>query len=360
MSTAALPLLAALLAAAALPLGAGAPPRPPPTLPPLRASSGGATIPGFIYALSNNGSTNELNFLAADLDTFEILPRGGPIADAEAIGQAALVLGSTFFSMLLVRDPADPAKDAVVLAGFDTASGARVASFDTRAWPGAAPAGRGVFIEALFASGAASMLVVGRNLGEQAQLLLDVDAASGAATLRGSVNCSGGGDLTWDPSHELLFETVTDGNDEDSGSLVLVNTSAAAPPGVVGSFALADHFGFSLFDAATDSLLGLSLRAGGPNGYLRELLSLSADARSFANATSHGDLGALYVVLEDGPKALDAATRRAFFMLASGPFAEFEIVAVDVDAVPVKVLETPGLCGFIGYCPQAFAYGPAS
>ena len=322
------------------------------------AAAGG--IPGFIYCLSNNGSTNEWNFLAADLDTFEVMPRGGPIADAESLGQAALVAGGTFFSMLLVRNPSDPAKDAVVLAGIDTASGARVASFDTRQWPGAA--GRGVFIEALFASSAraGALFVVGRNLGQPEQLLLDVDASTGAATLRGTVNCSGG-DLTWDESRELLFETVTDGNDEDSGSMVLVNTSAAASPAdrVVGSFALADHFGFSLFDASTDSIFGLTLETGGPNGYTRNFVQQPAGIPSY-NATSRGDLGALYVVLEDGPKALDAATRRAFFMLASGPFAEFEIVSVDVDARPVKILETPGLCGFIGYCPEAFAYGPAS
>ncbi len=316
----------------------------------------GASLPGFIFALSNNGSTNEYNFIAADLDTFEVAPRGAPIADAEAIGQAAIVLGPTFFSMLLVRDPQDPAKDAVVLAGIDTASGARVASHDTRAWPGAA--GRGVFIEAIFASSkrAGTLFVVGRNLGQPEQLLLDVDAASGAATLRGAVNVSGG-DIAWDESRELLFETVSDGNDEDSGSMFVVSSAAAAPgPVVVASFALEDHFGFSLFDAATDSLLGLSLKAGGPNGYTRDLVALDVASRTF-NATSHGDLGDLYVVLEDGPKALDVSTRRAFFMLASGPFAEFEIVAVDVDSFPAKVLETPGLCGFIGYCPQAFAYG---
>jgi len=318
-----------------------------------------ATIPGFIYALSNNGSTNEWNFLAADLDTFVVEPRGGPIADAEALGQAAVVLGQTFFSMLLVRDPSDPAKDAVVLAGIDTATGARVASFDTRGWPGAT--GRGVFIEALFASAkrAGALFAVGRNLGGTEQLYLDVDAASGAATLRGAVNVSGG-DIAWDEARETLYQTVGDGNDDDSGSMVLVSTAAGAPgPAVVATYALGDHFGFTLFDAATDALLGLTLQAGGPNGYTRSLVALSAGARAY-NATSHGDLGALYVVLEDGPKALDAATRRAFFMLASGPFAEFEIVAVDVDASPVKVLETPGLCGFIGYCPQAFAYGPAS
>ena len=345
--------MARLAAAAALALAAAALSSAP------RRAAAASSIPGFIYALSNNGSTNEWNFIAADLDTFEVAPRGAPIADAEAIGQAAVVVGSNFFSMLLVR-AADPSEDAIVLAAIDTASGARSATHDTRAWPGAA--GRGVFIEAIFASAKrpGSLLVVGRGLGQPEQLLLDVDAASGAATLRGAVNCSGG-DATWDESRELLFETVTDGNDEDSGSMLVVSTAAAAPgPAIVASFALEDHFGFALFDAATDSLLGLSLQAGGPNGYLRNFTSLNAANHAQYNATSRGDLGALYVVLEDGPKALDAATRRAFYMLASGPFAEFEIVALDVDSDPVRILETPGLCGFIGYCPQAWAYGAAT
>lgn len=45
-------------------------------------------------------------------------------------------------------------------------------------------------------------------------------------------------------------------------------------------------------------------------------------------------------------------------MLASGPFAEFEVVAVDVSGPSAKVLERVGLCGFIGYCPESFAWGP--
>ena len=70
----------------------------------------------------------------------------------------------------------------------------------------------------------------------------------------------------------------------------------------------------------------------------------------------------LYVILEDGPKAFDPVTRRAFYMLATGPMSEFDVVALDIDAVPVAVLEAPPLCGFIGYCPDAFAFGrpPAS
>lgn len=47
-------------------------------------------------------------------------------------------------------------------------------------------------------------------------------------------------------------------------------------------------------------------------------------------------------------QAYDPVNRRAFYMLATGPFAEFDVVAVNVDAVPPTLAETPSLCGFIG------------
>ena len=318
-------------------------------------------LSGFIYALSDNGTTNEWNFIAADLLTFEIEPRGGPMANVEAIGQAAVVLDGVFYSMLLQRGDAE----GFVLAGINTSSGERVATFDTRAWPGAT--GRGVLIEALFAQAQrpGQLLAIGRSLGQAAQLLLDVDAATGNATLRGSVNCSGG-DIAYDEARDLLYERVSDGNDDvDSGELVVISAAAAAPgPRVVGTLALGNFFGFPMYDPQTDSLVGLALQTGGPNGYMRNFTTLAlpiTNSSDYAtDATSHGDLGAQYVVLEDGPKAIDPVTRRAFFMLASGPFAEFEIVAVDIDSVPTKVIEAPGICGFIGYCPQAWAFGPSS
>ena len=62
------------------------------------------------------------------------------------------------------------------------------------------------------------------------------------------------------------------------------------------------------------------------------------------------------MLAQGGPKALDAATGTAFYMLANGPFGEFNVVAVDVTTG--KVLETVGLCGFIGYCPEGFAFSP--
>jgi hypothetical protein len=45
-------------------------------------------------------------------------------------------------------------------------------------------------------------------------------------------------------------------------------------------------------------------------------------------------------------------------MLASGPFAEFEVVSVDVSGPRAVVLERVGLCGFIG-CQFAPAPAPA-
>ena len=315
-----------------------------------------AEAPGYIYALSNNGSTNEWNFIVADLLTFEVLPRGDPIIDAEALGQAALVIDTTFYSMLLVRDPTNSSNDKILLTGIETSTGKRVINYDTRAWPNVL--GRGFFIEALFSSNKKPgfIFVVGRSLGQPEQLLIDLDTSSGITTLRGIVNCSGG-DITWNEIDERLYETITDGNDEDSGSLIIISTSTnGSSPSILSTFALEDHFGFSMFDPLSKNLFGLTLQTGGVNGYMRNFTALSTQDKRY-NATSHGDLGELYVVLEDGPKAFDTTTRRAFFMLASGPFAEFEITAIDVDSIPVKILETPGLCGFIGYCPQAFAFG---
>ena len=57
-------------------------------------------------------------------------------------------------------------------------------------------------------------------------------------------------------------------------------------------------------------------------------------------------------------QAFDPVNRRAFYMLATGPFAEFDVVAVNVDAVPPTLAETPSLCGFIGacWCVEPFQY----
>ena len=55
-----------------------------------------------------------------------------------------------------------------------------------------------------------------------------------------------------------------------------------------------------------------------------------------------------------------ANVRSAFYMLATGPLAEFDVVAVNIDANPVVVEEAPPLCGFIGYCPESFVYGSPS
>jgi len=79
---------------------------------------------------------------------------------------------------------------------------------------------------------------------------------------------------------------------------------------------------------------------------------------SSGTAVSSGELGGFFCDLADGPKAFDAAGRRAFYMLSSGEFNEMDIVAVDVDSIPPKVLESPALCGVIFNCPSAFAYSP--
>ena len=347
----------------------------------------GEPLTGMIYALCTNGSTNELNFIAANLLTFEIAPRGGPLGPGrETIGQAAAFDASTgiYWQMLYEFDPRP---DAFVLAGFNVSSGSLTYRWDTKnLYKGGS--GKPLLLEEIFVTtvskGVGQLLVVGRELGQPGQVFLDVASLAGTATLRGVVNVSGA-DMAFDEANNVVYESVSDGNDEDSGSFVIVSLS---PPKVERSFALENHFGFATFDPKTEQVFGLTLQAGGPNGYMRNVTALKPQASGYS-AVSHGDLGDLFVVLEDGPKAFDASTRRAFYMLgklrksnpqyppthppssnpvthfpgpwvhlstASGPFAEFEIVSVDVDEVPVKPIETVGLCGFVGYCPDAFAF----
>ena len=319
------------------------------------AASAGEPLTGMIYALCENGTTNELSFLAANLLTFEITPRGPGLGPGrETIGQAAAFDVSTqlYWQMLYEFSPHP---EAFVLAGFNVFTGELIYRWDTKTLYNSS--GKPILLEEIFVTtaskGVGQLLVVGRELGQPGQVFLDVASLTGTASLRGVVNVSGA-DMAFDEAKDVVYESVSDGNDEDSGSLVIVSLS---PPKVERSFALENHFGFSTFDPKTGQIFGLTLEAGGPNGYFRNVTALKPQANGYS-AVSHGDLSDLFVVLEDGPKAFDASTRRAFYMLASGPFAEVEIVSVDVDENPVKPIETVGLCGFVGYCPDAFAFSP--
>ena len=73
-------------------------------------------------------------------------------------------------------------------------------------------------------------------------------------------------------------------------------------------------------------------------------------------ASSTGSLGAFSVSLEDGPKAFDVSGRRAFYMLATAPLGEMNLVVVDIDNSPPSIIESIGLCGFVANCPESIAF----
>jgi hypothetical protein len=308
---------------------------------------------GHIYALSLNGTTNLANLLIADLDTF-IVRAGPPLPGVRNIGQGAAVSsdGGTFYAFAIVNVAGSG--EGTFLLSLSTATGEVTALTNTSTWPGSN--GTHIFVEDLFAHPDGSLLALARPLGPasppQQQLLLRI--AGGAAALLGSVP-EAGGDAAWDAAGSLLYEVLPGANDEDSGSLATVRTGPGAPRVVGTPLPLQAHFGFPQWSAARGALVGLSLHPGGPNGYTRNVTLLNPRT---GELTDLGGLGEDYVVLEDGPKALSASGATAYFMLASGPFAEFDVVAVDVSGAAASVKESVGLCGFIGYCPEGFAFGP--
>jgi len=309
---------------------------------------------GFIYALSLNGTTNEANLLIADLDTY-ILRAGPPLPGVRTIGQGAAVStdGATFYAFAIVNMAG--AGEGTYLVCLSTASGEVVTFLNTTQWPGSN--GTHLFVEDLFPHPAGGLLVVVRPLGGSGtqQLLLHYQGdPSTPPLLLGGVVASGG-DMSWDSSTNLLYEVLPGATDDDSGSLFTVSTGPGAPKVIGKQIPLTSHFGFPQWSPTRKALVGLSLAPGGPNGYYRNVTLLNPKTGSTVDL---GALGDDYVVLEDGPKAMGAGGDTVYFMLASGPFAEFDIVAVDISGPAAVVKESVGLCGFIGYCPEGFAYGP--
>jgi len=330
---------------------------------PATAAAGALSGLGSIYALASNGTNNQLQVLRADLTTWEVVvsPPLGP--SLIAFGQAAVVVGKTFWTTFMDDD-------GVYIAGFNlTAPFALTASLNASSpmWPACGAAGDSTFFfDDIFPMADGGLLVAGTAAGpgnaQRALCLFAVSDPLGSATVSLIGSLPGGGyeDLAWDPTGQLLYAIVGESDQGDSGTLSVVSLAAPLPSPplplpILANVTLQDHFSFPLFDANTSSLVGLTLVSSQPGGYARNLtlLSCAGLGKGLYEATSHGTVGqGLYVVLEDGPKALDPASRRAFFMLASGPFAEFDVASLSVDGVPPQVLEAPGLCGFIGYCPQ--------
>jgi hypothetical protein len=353
---------------------------------------GGRQIPGMVYGVALNGTTNEQQFLAADLDTFIVDPRGPSLGpDVDVLGSAAAVDAAGVYWTCLyyfgqregaaaavaarraasatraVRGhsaraataaaatyPAFPAAagDELALVGINTTDGAVVRTIPTSSFT---PTGQFLFILGIYpAAAAGSLFVVAKEPKTGVQVFVDVDTASGTATPRGNVTFAAGGDPAWDPATGTLYEIATDGSDDDSGNVTIIDTATGR---VAGAIPLQNFFALPHWDPVTSSLMGLTLSQPSPGTYQRDFTLLFPQAGTY-NTTDHGALGAFYAEY-DGPKAWDPANRRAFFVIATSPMGEMDLVTVDIDAVPAKILESPGICGFIGYCPGGIAYSPS-
>jgi hypothetical protein len=336
-------------------------PRRSVTVPPVRADAGSAL--GSIYAVTSNGTTNQLNFISVNLDTWQITVGPALPPTLETFGQASLYSNASGTPLLwsFIMSERDNH-----IAGFDVRSGTLARMINCSTWPGGGP----FFVEAIFAHGDDAddaLLVIGSfgSADPTVQSLYVVSGASGPApttALLGNISCNGLGgycaDATVDVAGGRLFQISGEDDTGDSGALVVTDLATLAQ---LNSYALENNFGFAQYDAATETLLGLTLFDAAGGSYARNVTVLANPGGAVYNATSHGAIGeGFYVDLSDGPKAFDPATRRIFLMLAGGPFAEFDVVTVDADSVPPRIEEAPGLCGFIGYCPQAFAFGPAA
>lgn len=247
------------------------------------------------------------------------------------------------------------AGEGTYLVCLSTSTGEVLTFLNTSYWPGSN--GTHLFVEELFPHPQGGLLVVVRPLGgsntEQLLLHYQGDPAT-PPTLLGGVGAAGG-DMSWDSLTNLLYEILPGATDDDSGSLVTVSTGPGAPKVIGTPLALSSHFSFPQWSPARKALVGLSLTQGGPNGYMRNVTLLNPKTGASVDL---GALGDDYVVLEDGPKAMGAGGNTVYFMLASGPFAEFDVVSVDVSGPTAVVKESVGLYGFIGYCPEGFAFGP--
>jgi hypothetical protein len=274
------------------------------------------------------------------------------------IGQAALYDNGTFWTAYISGE-FDPGARLVV--GINV--GTREVAYTLNASSWQAPTPLHVVVD-IFANphsfGGGGLIVTARLSHSEDLYFYEVADPRGAGTARllGSLDCTYCADMAWDPTGELLYALYNaEASDDATGSLVVISTANASAPTVIANVSLQGHFSFPQWDGATRSVIGLTLVEGGPAGFTRNVTLLSDPATGAYNATSHGAIGGgFYVDLEDGPSAFDPVTRRAFYMLATGPLAAFDVVTVDVDTA--AVIESPSICGFIGYCPDSFAYGP--
>jgi hypothetical protein len=301
---------------------------------------------GTIYAVSLNGTTNEPNLLALDLDTY-IIRAGPPLGGFEFLGQACAVdsSGSTFFVFGIDRSASG---DEFALVGIDTLSGLVSLKSNTSTWPGVG-VGR-FFVTAIFPDNG-SLLVIGHVLSESRNESLMFYRFTSEATQLGAItNASVADDFTFDAARSVLYAIVPGQNDDDSGTIETISFSPPAVPTVTASFPLENHYEFPQV-VSGGKLLGLTLAVTPGGGYARNVTVLDVDSGAEEPIAQLGDF---YVILEDGPKAIDPIGGRAFYMLATSPMGQFDVVEVDVQNGVIG--ESVGLCGFIGYCPESFSY----
>jgi hypothetical protein len=328
-----------------------------------------ASFPGFVFGLSENGTTNTAQFVAADLETFEVLVVS-QLPRYEAIGSAAIVdAASGIYWGCAIKFGITPGvNDSLVIFGVDTSDGSVAYEVPTNTFvPGqwlvadliyprsATTAAATSSSSAAAAPAASPLFIVATEPKLMVQYFIEFDPSTGASTVTGQLNMTGG-DAAYDPAGKQFFELQLPGDDEGSGDLVVVDLSGSTPT-VARTIPLASHFSLPVWDDKTGSLLGLLLDQPTPGDYGRNFTLLHPQSGGF-NVTSRGTLGAFYA-LYDGPKAFDPVGRRAFYAIATSPLGEMDLVTVNVDADPVVVEEAPGLCGFVGYCPEGMAYGLA-
>ena len=302
---------------------------------------------GRIFAVADNGTTNVPNLVSVDLTTWD-LSVGPSLDNLFVFGQAAAVSNGMFWTVAM-DDYAN------YLIGFDTETMAITATLNCSGWAGP----RFFFIIDVYANEKDILIVGGYGSDDPTvQSLFRVASTSSAPSVDflGNVTCGPYcDDGTFDAATGFLYQIAGQGDPPVFGNVTVIDVFGAGGPTVVRSVALNTYFDFPQYDPQTGELFGLTLQTT-PSGYARHVAFLDTQTN---NVTDEGAIGdGFFVVLEDGPKAFDPLTRRAFFMLATGPFAEFDVVALNLSTSPPTILETPGLCGFIGYCPQGFSWSP--
>lgn len=262
------------------------------------------------------------------------------------------------FSRVASRLRALLASSQRLVVGIDVATREVAYTLNASAWK--CPGTLHIVVD-VFAGSSGGLVVTARAVKSTELLFYAVPdpRGSGSATLLGSLPCEYCADATWDAQDELMYVLAdsSGASDDAGGSLWAISTANLSAPVVVANVTLPGSFGFPQWDPASRAVVGLSLVPAG-SGFTRNVTLLYEPASGVYNATSHGAIsGGFYVDLQDGPSSFDAVSGRGFYMLATGPLASFDVVTVAVDENPVVVLESPSICGFIGYCPDVFTYG---